>query len=177
MHKGSEVKKRIGLYAGSFDPPTNGHMSVIKQALRLVDELIVAVGTNPEKKCLFTVEERMAMLAEATGEMCGISVRNFENMYLVDYAYQCQANILIRGIRSPTDYQFERAMYDVNTAISDPSIITVYLFPPAELVGISSSLVKGLIGPKGWEAVVKRYVPSCVMCHLENKIAQKRLNQ
>jgi pantetheine-phosphate adenylyltransferase len=170
MHKD---KKRIGVYAGSFDPLTNGHMSVIGQALQIVDELTIAIGVNPEKKTLFTIDERMAMIVQATQEMHGIGVRSFENMYLVDFALECKANVLFRGIRSAKDYEYERGMHDVNLAICDPNLITVFLFPPPELVNVSSSMVKGLVGPKEWQSVVKRYVPPCVMTQLENKHRQK----
>lgn len=145
-------------------------MSVIKQAVNLVDELIIAVGINPEKNTMFTVEERMSMIAQAVSDLPNVGVRCFENMYLVDFAHQCKANILVRGIRSSKDYEFERGMYDINAAIADPSIMTVYLFPPAELVNVSSSMVKGLIGPQHWDSVVKRYVPTGVMHCIEQKV-------
>jgi pantetheine-phosphate adenylyltransferase len=169
-------KKRIGVYAGSFDPLTNGHMSVIKQALQVVDELIIAVGVNPEKKSMFTTEERMAMISEATADLHGVGVRCFENMYLVDYVHECKASIMVRGIRSNKDYEYERGMHDINLQISDPSLVTIYFFPPPELTNISSSMVKGLVGPEHWQSVVKRYVPSCVMSRLESKYLEKHVN-
>jgi pantetheine-phosphate adenylyltransferase len=152
---------RRAVYAGSFDPLTMGHLYMIREGSRLFDELIVAVGTNPEKRALFTVEERLSALKESTQTIARVRISHFENRFLVEYAKSVGANYILRGIRNGRDYEYEAAMRHVNGDLA-PQITTVFLIPPRELAEVSSSFVKGLVGPKGWEKVVKGYVPSAV---------------
>lgn len=148
----------VGVYAGSFDPLTNGHMFMILKGSRLFGELIVAVGSNPNKHYAFTVPERVEMLRECTKEFENVRVDHFEGLFLVDYARNVGADCIVRGIRSHQDYEFERAMRNINEDLS-PDLTTVFLIPPREICEVSSSFVKGLVGPKGWEKVIKPYVP------------------
>jgi pantetheine-phosphate adenylyltransferase len=149
------------VYAGSFDPPTNGHLWVIEEGSKLFDELIVAVGINPAKKYTFSVEERRKMLEEITENLPNVKVSSFENMFLVKYAASVGAETILRGIRNDGDYKIERERRYVNSDL-EPRICTVLLIPPREKAEISSSMVKELIGPAGWEEVVRKYVPSPV---------------
>ena len=155
----------IGLYAGSFDPPTNGHVWMIQESARLFDKLVVSVGINPDKKTMFSLKDRLEMLSDITKdiEVGSIVIGSFEGQYLVDYAkgYNVGATHLVRGIRNSTDYEFERQMRHVNFDLN-PKINTVFLMPPRDISELSSSLVKGLIGPNGWREVVQRYVPDAV---------------
>jgi len=154
-------QQRIGVYAGSFDPLTKGHLWMIEQGARLFDRLTVAVGLNPDKKCAFPLEERLSMLRETTGPIRNVSIAAFTNKYLIHYAQSIGATHILRGIRSGTDYEFERSMRNINADL-DSDICTVFLMPPRDIAEISSSMVKGLIGPAGWKAVVRKYVPQPV---------------
>ena len=152
---------RRAVYAGSFDPITNGHLWMIREASRLFDELIVAIGVNPDKRAMFTLEERLAMLREATAGLENVRIDHFQSMFLVNYAKQAGAPFIVRGIRNEVDYGFERGMRHINGELA-PQKLTVFLMPPRDLAEISSSFVKGLIGPDGWQEVIHRYVPASV---------------
>ncbi|EQD53956.1 pantetheine-phosphate adenylyltransferase [mine drainage metagenome] len=159
---------RIGVYAGSFDPPTNGHVWMIKEGAKLFDKLIIAIGENSEKRYSFSIEQRIEMLKGITKGMDNVSVTYFENMFLVDYAKKIGAKFILRGIRDSKDYEYEKSIRSVNEDIGK-SIMTVFLMPPNRLSAVSSSLVKGLVGTAGWERVVKGYVPSAVVGYLKAK--------
>jgi len=150
--------RRLGVYAGSFDPLTIGHLWMIEEGARVFEHLIVAVGVNPDKKSTFTVEERLTMLRESCRSFRNVSIAAYSNLYLIDYAESVGATHILRGIRSAGDYEFERTMRNINGDL-DPRICTVFLMPPRDIAEVSSSLVKGLIGPKGWRTIVKKYVP------------------
>ena len=156
------VMSRV-VYAGSFDPPTHGHLWMIEEGARLFQSLIVAVGTNPEKVSTFSVEERIRMLESITTDIVAtnIAVAVLDNRYLVDYAQSVGAQYILRGIRSPADFEYERAVRHINADIC-PDITTVFLMPPRQIAEVSSSLVKGMIGPKDWEQTVRRFVPGVV---------------
>ena len=152
---------RRAVYAGSFDPITLGHHWMVERGSHLFDELVVAIGVNPDKEYRFELDERLAMLREATAGMANVRVASFENLFLVHYARQVGASFILRGIRNEQDYGYERGMRYVNAEF-DADVQTVFLIPPRELVEVSSSFVKGLVGPAGWEDVVKKYVPEPV---------------
>ena len=149
--------KRLGVYAGSFDPLTIGHVWMIEQGVLLFDRLVVAIGINPEKGYTFTLEERLAMLRESLRQHRNLSITSFSNSYLIDYAQQVGATHILRGIRSASDYEYERTMRNINGDF-DPGICTVFLMPPRDIAEVSSSMVKGLVGPSGWKRVVRKYV-------------------
>lgn len=152
---------RTAVYAGSFDPPTNGHLWMIQRGLEMFDELIVAIGDNPEKRYSFSVEERLDMLRASIPSCEHLRIAHFDNRYLVDYAAKKNAKYVLRGIRSPGDYEYERVMRHINADMA-PDITTVFLMPPRDIAEVSSNMVKGLIGPNGWEDMVRRYVPDAV---------------
>lgn len=153
--------KRFGVYAGSFDPLTIGHVWMIEQGSRLFDRLTVAIGINPEKRYTFTLEERLEMLRESLKDYKNLSIDSFSNFYLIDYARSIGATHILRGIRSESDYEYERTMRNVNGDM-DPEICSVFLMPPRDIAEVSSSMVKGLAGPNGWQKVVRKYVPEPV---------------
>ena len=159
---------RIAVYAGSFDPPTNGHLWMIKKGLELFDKLIVAIGTNPSKSYTFSVEERLELLRASTGAQDRLEVAYFDNRYLVDYAKEQDALFVLRGIRSPDDYEYERVMRHINADLAK-EITTVFLMPPRDIAEVSSSMVMGLVGPEGWQSNVKRYVPEQVFEALQER--------
>src|SRR5258708_7009101 len=106
--------KRLGVYAGSFDPLTGGHLWMIEEGVLLFDRLVVAIGTNLEKRYTFTLDERLAMLRESLESFENVTVVSFSNRYLIDFAQSLGATHVLRGIRSESDYEYERTMRYIN---------------------------------------------------------------
>ncbi len=153
--------EKLGVYAGSFDPLTVGHLWMIEQGVGLFDRLIVAVGTNPDKRYTFALAERLSMLRESLKQYRNLSVTSFSKCYLIDYARSVKATHILRGIRSESDYEYERTMRNINGDLGS-AMCSVFLMPPRDIAEVSSSMVKGLVGPKGWQKVVRHYVPEPV---------------
>ena len=126
--------KRSCVYAGSFDPPTMGHVYMIREGARMFDHFIVAVGDNPDKTSTFPLEERLKMLRSITSRTKNAEVDHFASRFLVDYAKRKGAGHILRGIRNEQDYAFERTMRNVNGDLA-PAITTVFLIPPRERYG------------------------------------------
>ncbi len=163
--------KRIALYAGSFDPPTNGHLWMIRQGAALFDELIVTLAVNPKKDDFLPLAERERLLNCMVADLPGtVHVATVEREFLVDYANSRGATYLLRGVRNSTDFEYEKPMERMNASMA-PGIRSVFLMPPAELEHISSSQVRGFVGFAGWEQWVKACVPACVSEAIE---AQKK---
>jgi pantetheine-phosphate adenylyltransferase len=165
------MKKAI--YAGSFDPLTNGHLWMIERGASLFDELVVGVGDNPDKMTQFTLSERLEMLQEAVAPFHNVSVSSFSDKYLIHFAKEMGAEYVIRGIRNTTDYGYEKQMRYVNADLC-PDMTTVFLIPDRDIAEISSSLIKGLVGPQGWENIVSRYVPPVVLRLIKEKCRQRQ---
>jgi pantetheine-phosphate adenylyltransferase len=138
---------------------------MIEQGVALFDQLVVAVGINPEKRYTFSLEDRLTMLRDSLHGFPNLRVTSFSNLYLIDYAQEVGATHILRGIRSESDYEYERTMRNINGDL-DPGICTVFLMPPRDIAEVSSSMIKGLIGPKGWRRVVRKYVPDPVYQHI-----------
>jgi pantetheine-phosphate adenylyltransferase len=153
------MKKAV--YAGSFDPITIGHTYIIDKASQLFDEVIVSIGINPDKKYMFGLDERKEMLEDISKNYNNVKIDTFENKYLINYAREINANYIIRGIRSQIDFEYEKQMKNINNDICN-DIETIFLIPPRDLSDISSSFVKGLIGPESWEYLISTYVPKIV---------------
>lgn len=179
MSENSDSRQKLAVYAGSFDPPTNGHVWMIREGARMFGTLNVAVGTNPDKHSTFGIDLRRNWLEEIVDEVSGelkaegrhsptISVTSFENRFLVEYAFSLGATFILRGIRNETDFTYERTMRLINADLH-PTITTVFLMPPRDLCEVSSSSIKGMIGPRGWQEVVRRYLPPVVFRHLETQ--------
>ena len=162
---------RTAVYAGSFDPPTNGHLWMIERGLELFDRLIVAIGENPSKSYTFTVPERIDLLRASIPPHDRLVIEHFDNRYLVDYARKMNAAYILRGIRSSHDYEYERVMKHLNADMA-PEVTTVFLMPPRDIAEVSSSMIKSLTGPVGWETTVKRYVPGPVFEALSKRGAE-----
>jgi pantetheine-phosphate adenylyltransferase len=169
----------VAVYGATLDVLTNGHWWMIEQGMLLADHLHIAVAENPAKTPCFTIDERCGMIRECLDHYLippsRVSIGVVVNEYLVSYARRLNANYLLRGLRSQGDFDYERAMRNVNADI-DREIVTVFLMPPREIVEVSSSLVKSLIGPEGWDEVVRRYVPSPVFHRLLEKYRGSRCN-
>ena len=164
MDTPSHPRLRRAVYAGSFDPVTHGHMHMIREGARMFDELVVAIGSNPDKRYTFGLDERLEFLRLSVAGIENVKLDHFENMFLVDYANTLEADYILRGIRNPNDYEYERGMRHINEDMN-PRVVTVFLIPPRQISEVSSSFVKGLVGPRGWERVVKEYLPAAIYDH------------
>jgi pantetheine-phosphate adenylyltransferase len=133
----------VAIYPGSFDPITNGHLDLIERASALFDKLIVAILRNDEKQALFSVEERTDMLTEVIRRFPSVEVASFDGL-LVDYAAQCGASVILRGIRAVSDYEYELQMALMNRRLR-PEIETVFLMAGEAHSFVSSRLVKEVI--------------------------------
>lgn len=132
---------KAAIYPGSFDPVTFGHLDVIKRAAQIFDELTVSVLNNKLKTPLFSVEERVNILKEATKDISNIKVESFSGL-LVDYAKSCNIQVVIRGLRAITDFEYELQNAQTNAKLSNGSLDTIFLTTSLEYAYLSSSSVK-----------------------------------
>ena len=153
------------LYPGSFDPMTLGHLDIIKRASLMFDELIVAVLNNSEKTALFSVDERVKILTEATKDMKNVRVDSFSGL-TVDYCLQNNLHIMIRGLRAVTDFEYELQIAQTNRKISDNKVDTVFLTTDLQYSYLSSSTVKEIARYGG---DVSHSVPDYVEAALKEK--------
>lgn len=131
---------RTAIYAGSFDPITRGHEDLVRRSLEFVDRLIVAVANNSSKQPLFTIDERVELIQSALDGEGRVEVKSFSGL-LVDFAAQEGANLLIRGLRAVSDFEYEYQMALMNRHLS-PSLETVFMIPSLDTTYISASLVR-----------------------------------
>lgn len=131
---------RTGVYPGTFDPITLGHMDIIRRGAKLVDRLVIGVTTNPSKNPMFTVEERIAMVMRETAGIEGIEVVSFDSL-LMDFAERQGAGMIVRGLRAVADFEYEYQMAGMNQQLN-ASIETVFLMADVSLQPIASRLVK-----------------------------------
>jgi len=162
------MKEKVAIYPGTFDPITNGHMSIIRRGLEIFDKLIVAILINPQKKPLFSVEERIFMIKEATKGMGNIEVDTFEGL-LVDYAVKKGANVIIRGLRATSDFEFEFQMALMNRRLNR-SVQSIFLMTDYKWLYVSSSIIKEVASFGG---DVKGLVPDIVNEKLKQKFREK----
>lgn len=135
--------KKTALYPGTFDPITNGHYDIIERALKLFDEVIVAVAISTDKKPMFTLQERINMTKEAVKNLNNVKVLGFDNL-TVELARTHKATVLIRGLRAVSDFEYELQLGYLNNSLDD-KIETVYLMPKLQHAFISSSIVRNLL--------------------------------
>ena len=164
---------RTALFPGSFDPPTNGHLDIVRQAMRLADRLVLAIGTHPGKAPLFSADERIAMLNETCAPLaraagCELRCITFADL-VVTAAQREAATILIRGLRSATDFDYEMEMAGMNGAMA-PDVQTVFLPASATVRPITATLVRQIAGMGG---DVSPFVPATVAARLKTKFAGK----
>lgn len=160
---------RVGIYSGSFDPITNGHIDIIKRSLNMVDELVIGVLHNKNKKALFDIEDRIYMIKESLIESgvdnSRIAVEASDEL-LVDFAKKHDATINIRGVRTTTDYEYEMNMALINKELNN-DLETVLLIADSKKAIISSSMVKEIASFRG---DIDCFVPKCVSRELKELI-------
>jgi len=159
------MTERVALYAGSFDPFTNGHGDILDRARRLADRVVVAILENDAKTPLFSVAERIEMIREIVGEDSRTPVRSFSGL-LVDFAREEKATLIVRGLRAISDYEYELQMALMNRRLA-PSIETVFLMAKEEYSYVSSRLVKEVVRLRG---SVRGLVPESVRKRLAEKL-------
>src|SRR5919204_3488789 len=164
---------RTALFPGSFDPVTNGHLDIVRQAVRLADRLVLAIGTHPGKTPLFAAEERRAMVEETCGALARASGCDFACIMFADLvvaaAQREGATLLIRGLRSGTDFDYEMEMAGMNAAMA-PGVQTVFL-PASPLIRpITATLVRQIASMGG---DVSQFVPATIVDRLKAKFAGK----
>jgi pantetheine-phosphate adenylyltransferase len=157
---------RLGIYPGSFDPVTNGHVDIIARAARLFDELVVAVAVNIGKDPMFTLEERMEMLKETCKDLPNVCIDSFDNL-TVRYAASQDAMAIVRGLRAISDFEYEFEMALMNRRL-DASIETVFMMPSSEYSYLRASVVKEIAGFGG---SVEGLVPKVAEEYLRRKLA------
>ncbi len=131
---------KVAVYPGTFNPITNGHTDLVERAAGLFDKIIVAVGTNRQKNNTLSTEQRVGLAAEVLGHLTNVEVIAFDGL-LTDFVVQCDANIILRGLRTVADFEYEFQLVAMNRVL-DPSIETVFLAPAEHLSYISSTLVR-----------------------------------
>jgi pantetheine-phosphate adenylyltransferase len=159
---------RVAVYTGSFDPITLGHLNVIQRSSRLFDRLIVGIGVNPDKQALFSPAERADLVRSVTADLPNIEIRQFFGL-AVSFVHQCEAQVMIRGIRPLTDIAAEFTMLLANREL-DPDVETVFLMADQSLVHVSSSLIKQ-IAPLADDKMLSRFVPRQVIPLLRQRLS------
>jgi pantetheine-phosphate adenylyltransferase len=157
---------QIAVYAGSFDPPTNGHLDVVERAAMLFAKVVVAIGVNPSRTPLFSMEERRDLLAQVCARFSNVTVDTFGGL-LVDHARQIGARVIVRGLRAGTDFEYELQIAHANADLC-PDVDTVFLPTRTHYGFISASLVREIARHGG---DVSRYAPDVVSQALKKKFA------
>ncbi len=156
------------IFPGSFDPITNGHLDVIRRAINLFDELIIAVGRSPVKNQLFTPEERVEMIAELITDMPGVIVESFEGL-MVEFAARRKADVVLRGLRSLTDVQYEFQLAMTNRAVA--GIETIFIMTSEQYGFTSSTLIREIASLGG---DLSNLIPPSVNRRLEERFSRLR---
>ena len=136
------MSQRVAIYPGSFDPPTNGHLDIVERSARLFDRVVIGVGRNLAKKTVFNDDQRVELMRDACKKWPNVEVRSFDGLQ-VDFAKECGARFIIRGIRALSDFEFEFEMGNMNRRLA-PDIEMVYLMTAPEYLFLSASRVKEL---------------------------------
>ncbi|MEH0667528.1 pantetheine-phosphate adenylyltransferase [Vibrio scophthalmi] len=157
------MKKKV-IYPGTFDPITNGHLDIIQRAADMFDEVIIAVAASPSKNTLFTLDERVLFVQAVTQGLSNVSVKGFTGL-MVDFAKQEQANILIRGLRTTVDFEYEFGLTNMYRRLM-PGLESVFLTPAEEYAFLSSTIVREVAIHGG---DVTNFVPAVVAKALMGK--------
>lgn len=160
---------KIAVYPGSFDPITNGHLDIIKRASKIFDEVIVVVLINPDKKGLFSIEERVELIKRATESISNVKVESFNGL-LINFMKEKKAEVIIKGLRAVSDFEYEMQMALMNNKLA-PSIETVFMMTSAKYSYLSSSAVKQVAIFGG---CVKGLIPDIILTDVINKIKNSK---
>lgn len=173
---------RHAVYAGTFDPLTLGHWSVIETGVYLFDKLTIGIGKNPNKHPLFSAEERQEIICESLADvirgangyhlekLANVHVEIFEDEFLVKFAERQGANYILRGLRDSEDFRQEQAYSFFNKGFA-PQIESIYVMPDVRHASVSSSAIKGMIGPEGWQEFIKPYLTAPAYRRILEKFA------
>lgn len=164
--KGVSVKR--ALTPGTFDPITSGHLDVITRAAQLFDEVIVSVAVSAKKNPLFSLDERAALVREATSHLTNVRVEPFDEL-LVDFARRMEATAVVKGLRAITDFEYEFQMTALNYQL-DQELETLFIMSPPQHMYLSSSIVREIASLGG---DVSQFVPPCVDAALKEKLAAR----
>nr|WP_136252783.1 pantetheine-phosphate adenylyltransferase [Ningiella ruwaisensis] len=165
----SRNPNNIAIYPGTFDPITNGHADLIERAANMFDQVIVAIASNPSKKPLFSLEERVDMITQVTAHLSNVTVKGFTGL-LAEYAKEQGSNILIRGLRAVSDFEYEFQLANMNRRLN-PKLESVFLTPSEENSFISSSLVKEVALHNG---DVREFCHPIVLKALKDRFEKKK---
>lgn len=167
--KGKVKMEKIAVYPGSFDPITNGHLDIIERSSKIFDKLIIAILRNPDKKNpLFDVEERIELIRKSTAHIKNVEVESFDGL-LVNYMKERNANVIIKGLRAVSDFEYELQMAHMNHKL-DPNVETLFMMTSAQNSFLSSSIVKQVGQFKG---CIKGLVPDVILKDVIRQIDQK----
>jgi len=155
---------KLAIYPGTFDPITNGHLDIIQRAVNLFDRVIVGVTTNPAKTPLFSADERVEMIQKSVSNLASVAVEHFDGL-LMNYAKKKEANVIVRGLRAITDFEFEFQMALVNRRLAE-HIVTVFLMPNEKYTYLNSTIVKEVAK---FDGDVRSFVPKDVDERLRKK--------
>lgn len=161
------MKDTLAVYAGSFDPPTFGHFDLIDRASKIFTQVVIAIGRHPTKKPLFTVEERISMLAEISKGIPNVRIDTFDGL-LIHYCERIGARVIVRGLRAASDFEYELQIAHANADMS-PQIDTVFLPTRTRYTFISASLIREIASHGG---DVGHYAPAVVCEALKAKFAR-----
>lgn len=153
------------LYTGSFDPMTNGHLDIITRSSKMFDELVVGVIVNPNKKPLFTQEERVKLIEEVTADLHNVTVECFDGL-LADYVNKNHFDAVVRGLRATSDFEYEIQMAQMNACLFDKGIESVFLMTSPRYSFISSSMIKEVVSLNG---CVDGLVPEIILKEIKAK--------
>jgi len=157
---------RLAVYAGSFDPPTLGHLDLIERASALFSDVIVGIGRHPSRSPLFTVEERLDLVSRVSSHLPNVTVESFEGL-LIQFCQRKHARIIVRGLRAATDFEYELQIAHANADL-EPAVDTIFLPTRTKNGFISASLVREIASHGG---DVSRYAPALVCEALTKKFA------
>ncbi|HPF40097.1 MAG TPA: pantetheine-phosphate adenylyltransferase [Phycisphaerae bacterium] len=161
-------KPKIAIFAGTFDPPTYGHLNIIERSRRLFDQTIVAVGVNPEKEPLFSPDERVEILRELVGDSPDVEIESYSGLTM-DYVNQRGADVIVKGIRDSDDLRNELRQANVNMIAGD--VETVFLFTTDQTALISSTLIRQIAEMGGLDSgKMTRLIPPSVVQRMKSKL-------
>lgn len=162
----------IAVYPGSFDPATYGHIDVIRRAASLFDQVIVGVLNNSTKSPLFSAEERVNILKKVTLDVSNVKIQAFSGL-AVDFARDCNAQVIVRGLRAITDFEYELQMAQTNRVLA-PDVDTMFLTTSLEYAYLSSTIVKEV---NLFDGDIRKFVPPVVAEALQEKLNQRKTNE